>query len=175
MDKLRYPIGEFVAVQHLTNEDRKDLISQLPSIVDSLRDIVNNLSTEQLQLSYRPGGWTIQQVIHHMADNDLNAYLRLKRALTEDQPQASSYREDLWAEMDDYKYVPVETSLLLMQSLHSRLYVLLKGLPSDDFKRTFHTSVLGKISIDIALQRFVWHNRHHTEQVRLAIGEYNNV
>lgn len=170
MDRLRYPIGHFVANPNSSAQERINCTKQIPGFSKSLRDILKNLDHDQLQTSYRPGGWTIQQVVHHMADNDMNAYLRLKRALTEDEPQASSYREDLWAELSDYQDVPIQTSITLLEALHSRLITLLHSLSPDDFDRTLKTQALGVITIDIALQRFVWHNEHHISQIRSLIN-----
>lgn len=169
MDKLRYPIGHFVPNPNPSVEKRHNYIKQIPVISKSLRDLLRNLDHDQLQTTYRPGGWTIQQVVHHMADNDMNAYLRFKRTLTEDEPIANSYREDLWAELSDYKDVPIQTSILLLEALHSRLITLLYSLSPDDFNRRLKTQVLGVITIDIALQRFVWHNEHHISQIRSLI------
>lgn len=104
-----------------------------------------------------------------MADNDMNAYIRFKRALTEDEPMGGSYREDIWAELSDYKDVHIENSLFLMETLHIRFLILLDGLKPDDFRRKLNTQVLGKISLDIALQRFVWHNQHHISQIQSLI------
>jgi hypothetical protein len=166
VDKIRYPIGHFEPIYKLSVEERNELIEQIPDISLSIRNILKDFNYDQLQIPYRPGGWTIQQIVHHLADNDMNAYIRLKRALTEDEPLSGSYREDLWAELIDYKDVPIETSLLLMEMLHSRLIILLHGLSPNDFNRRLKTQVLGLITVDIALQRFVWHNRHHISQIK---------
>lgn len=165
MDEIRYPIGAFAAVLKPSVEERKNLINQIPEITKTLRGILKTISPELLQTSYRPGGWTVQQVIHHLADNDMNAYLRFKRALTEDEPMGASYREDLWAELSDYKDVPAETSVVLLEALHSRFLILLQGLQAEDFQRTLRTQVLGSITLDIALQRFIWHDHHHISQI----------
>jgi hypothetical protein len=165
VDKVRYPIGHFVPISNLSVEERNKFIKQISEISQSLRNILKDLNYDQLQTPYRLGGWTSQQVVHHLADNDMNAYIRLKRALTEDEPLSDSYREDLWAELSDYKDVPIETSLSLLEALHSRLIILLYGLNPDDFHRRLKTQVLGVITVDIALQRFVWHNRHHISQI----------
>lgn len=169
MDQLKFPIGTFVPIPNPTDEQRLSYINQIPGISAQLKEIVTGLSEEQLHTPYRPGGWSVQQVIHHMADNDMNAYIRLKRALTEDEPQASSYREDLWAELDDYKHVSVACSVQLLEALHERFYTLARSLTTEDFNRKFHTMVLGQITVDIALQRFVWHDRHHTAQIRSVL------
>jgi hypothetical protein len=165
MDHLRYPIGQFVPIMNQTIEGRNHVIDQIPEISKTLNEITRNLNREQLQTSYRPGGWTVQQIVHHMADNDMNAYIRFKRALTEEEFLASSYREDAWAELIDYRDVPIDTSIRLMESLHSRFTILLKKLPPSDFDRTLRTQALGVITLDIALQRFVWHNQHHFSQI----------
>lgn len=155
MDKIRYPIGPFEPIINPSIEDRLYFIDQIPEIAISLRKILKGLKPEQLQVPYRLDGWTIQQIVHHLADNDMNAYLRFKRALTEDEPMSSSYREDLWAELSDYKDVPIDR----------RFLILLKGLKPNDFNRKLRTQALGMITIDTALQRFVWHNRHHISQI----------
>lgn len=166
MDNIRYPLGQFVLKSHLSEEERNQIIQQISGVSLTLTDTLKGLTEDQLQTPYRPGGWTVQQVVHHMADNDMNAYLRLKRALTEVEPLSDTYREDLWAELSDYKDVPIETSISLMGLLHSRLTILLRGLQADDFARTLRTQVLGSITIEIALQRFVWHNSHHIAQIQ---------
>ncbi|WP_409340661.1 YfiT family bacillithiol transferase [Paenibacillus sp. MBLB4367] len=165
MDPFRYPIGQFVGNIDPTSEERNRCIKQIPDLTRSLGEVLTNLDLHQLETPYRPGGWTIRQVVHHMADNDMNAYLRLKRALTEDEPVASSYREDLFAELSDYRDVPVQTSLSLLEALHSRFYILLHRLSPEDFGRKLSTQALGLITVDIAVQRFVWHNRHHISQI----------
>lgn len=160
MDHFRYPIGQFEPIQNPTPEQRNRWIEDISEIPKILRLTVQNLTLEQLLTQYRPGGWTVQQVVHHMADNDLNAFIRFKRALTEDSPTASSYREDLWAELSDYR-TPVETSLVLLESLHSRFVALLRS----DFQRTFTSPTHGEMSLDVATQRYAWHGRHHIAQI----------
>jgi hypothetical protein len=117
---------------------------------------VQNLNTEQLLTPYRPGGWSVQQVVHHLADNDMNAYKS---------PIAGSYREELWAELSDYQDTPIETSLVLLESLHQRFVVLLCSLSPLQFHRTFLSPTHGTMSLDIATQRFSWHGRHHIAQI----------
>ncbi|WP_337097992.1 YfiT family bacillithiol transferase [Paenibacillus sp. YIM B09110] len=167
LDGLRYPIGKFEPID-MSSEARAGFIAQIPDIVRALRRLTDSLTPEQLEMSYRTGGWSIKQIVHHMADNDMNAYLRFKRALTEDEPAGSTYREDLFAELSDYKDVPIERSLSLLEALHIRFHSLLLGLKEEHFQRKLKTQVLGTITLDIALQRFVWHNRHHTAQIEIA-------
>ncbi|MGP7816164.1 YfiT family bacillithiol transferase [Niallia sp. 01092] len=165
MDHLSFPIGQFEPIHNPTPEQRNRWIKDISEISKILRQTVQNLTREQLLTPYRPGGWTIQQVIHHMADNDINAFIRFKKALTEHNPTSSTYREDLWAELSDYRNTPVETSLVLLESLHSRFVVLLCSLSPNDFKRTFTSPTHGEMSLDVATQRYVWHGQHHIAQI----------
>ncbi|KPV61251.1 metal-dependent hydrolase [Paenibacillus sp. A3] len=172
-DILRYPIGPFNPVTNTSEEERKNYTKEIADIVPSLRKIVKDFNEDQLQTPYRSGGWTVQQVVHHMADNDINAYLRFKRALTEDEPMASSYRPNLWAELTDYKDTPIEISLMLLEALHHRLINTIHGLKPADFDRRFNTEVLGWITVDVAIQRFIWHNKHHTAHIQSLAQRMN--
>ncbi len=164
-DHFRYPIGQFQPIHNPTLEQRNRSIQDISEIAKILRLNVKNLTIEQLHTPYRPGGWTILQVVHHMADNDMNAFIRFKKALTEDNPIASTYREDMWAELSDYRSTPVETSLILLESLHSRFVALLRSLRPTDYKRTFTSPTHGIMSLDVAAQRYAWHGRHHIAQI----------
>jgi len=164
MNDFRFPIGPFELIQQVTPEQRMSWIEDVSGISSALRQKVQHLTAEQLLLQYRPGSWTVRQVVHHMADNDMNAFIRFKRALTEDKPMASSYREDLWAELSDYE-TPVENSLVLLESIHSRFAVILRSLQPSEFQRTFTSPTHGAMNLDAALQRYVWHGRHHIAQI----------
>lgn len=168
-DLLRYPIGRFESSLSPTCHSRQQLVQQIAGIGAELRELVQDLTLEQLQIPYRPDGWCIQQIVHHMADNDMNACLRLKRALTEDQPLASSYREDRFAELSDYIDAPIEWSITLLEALHKRIVIVLNSLSEEQYGRTLQTGPLGIITIDTALERFVWHNRHHMAQIKSLI------
>lgn len=164
MDNLRYPIGPFEEVCESTAEQRGNWIMEITEMPSKLRQAVENLTDEQLSTPYRPGGWTIRQVIHHLADNDMNSYIRFKKALTEENPTASSFRQNMWAELNDYE-APIESSLVLLEALRSRFTMLLHGLQSYDFLRTFNSPTHGLMSLDTAIQRFDWHGRHHLAQI----------
>lgn len=164
MEQIRYPIGQFQLIENPTPEDRNRWISEIRDLPLILRQTVHNLTEEQLHKPYRPDGWTVCQVVHHMADNDMNAYIRFKRALTEDNPIASSYREDLWAELSDYR-TPIETSLVLIDSIHNRFVGLLRSLHLSDFQKIFTSPTHGQMNLDAAIQRYAWHDRHHTAQI----------
>ncbi|WP_314589856.1 YfiT family bacillithiol transferase [Paenibacillus terrigena] len=173
LDPIRFPIGQFEPTINITDEDRNNLIHQIPEMSHRLRAITQDLSPIQMDTPYRQEGWTIRQIIHHLADNDMNAYLRFKRALTEDEPMSNTYREDLWAELHDYQQIPIEDSIFLLELLHRRFYILLRGMEPVDFHKKLRTAVLGSITLDIALQRFVWHNRHHMAQIESLIDKYS--
>jgi len=165
MDTLRYPIGQFTAVQEPTEEQRKQFIESIAEMPEKLRQVVEGLGFEQLITPYRPGGWTLQQVVHHLADAEMNAYIRFKRGLTEDHPLAGTFQEDLWAELSDYKDTPIETSMLLLEALHSRFVKLLIKLKPTDFERSVTSPTHGEMTLDIAVQRYSWHARHHIAQI----------
>jgi uncharacterized damage-inducible protein DinB len=164
MEHLRFPIGRFEHVPLPSLVQQKQWIAVITEIVPKLRQMVHNLKIDQLNTPYRPGGWSIQQVIHHIADNDMNAFIRFKRALTEESPLASTYQEDKWAELRDYQ-IPIDVSLNLQEAVHIRFVAVLRGLQTADFARTFTSPTHGVMSLDMALQRFVWHNRHHVAQI----------
>ncbi|WP_212567924.1 YfiT family bacillithiol transferase [Bacillus alkalicellulosilyticus] len=165
LDNIRFPIGQFEPVQNPTPEQRNKWIQEILVLPKLLRLTVKNLSNEQIYTQYRPGGWTVQQVVHHMADNNMNAFIRFKKALTEDNPIASSYREDLWAELSDYQNTPIEISLNLIESIHSRFVTLLCSLSTYEFQRTFMSPTHGFMNLDVATQRYAWHFRHHLAQI----------
>jgi hypothetical protein len=165
MNQLQYPIGQFEQIEQPTPEQRNSWIDDISEMPKKLQLTVQNLTLEQLHTQYRPGGWTVQQVVHHMADNDMNAFIRFKKGLTEDNPTASTYREELWAELSDYHKTPIETSLALLESLHSRFVILLHSLSSSDFQRKFTSPTHGVMTLDVATQRYAWHNRHHIAQI----------
>ncbi|MEK3828532.1 YfiT family bacillithiol transferase [Paenibacillus sp. FSL K6-1558] len=150
-EKIRFPIGHFEPRFEFTDENRKHILDQIPEIAKTLREITQDLNVEQLRTPYRTGGWTIIQIVHHLADNDMNAYIRFKRALTEEEPLASSYREDLWAALQEYKDLPMEDSIMLLEILHKRFLTLLRGLQPEQFKRKLRTEVLGSITLDVAI------------------------
>ncbi|MEC0370032.1 putative metal-dependent hydrolase [Paenibacillus chibensis] len=165
MDTLRYPIGSFTAVKEPTEEQRKQFIESIVGLTDKLRKAVEGLGLEQLNTPYRQGGWTLQQVIHHLADAEMNAYIRFKRGLTEEHPIAGTFREELLAELDDYKDTPIETSILLLEALHSRFVILLNRLKPSEFKRVVRSPTYGDMTLNEAVQRFSWHAEHHIAQI----------
>lgn len=165
MDTLRYPIGQFITLQEPTDEQRNQFIESIAGMPAKLRQAVEGLVLEQLNTPYRLGGWTLQQVVHHLADAEMNAYIRFKSGLTEEHPVAGTFREELWAQLNDYKDTPVETSILLIEALHSRFVTLLLKLLPTDFKRVVTSPTYGDMTLDAALQRYSWHAYHHIAQI----------
>jgi hypothetical protein len=165
MNDLRYPIGKFHYDGPLTEEQKNRSLGDMASTPATLRSVVTGLSETQLDTPYRPGGWTVRQVVHHVPDSHMNAYIRFKLALTEDDPTIRPYEQQLWAELDDTKSTPIEVSLTLLDSLHDRWVRLLRSLTSKDWKRTFRHPELGDVSLDKNLALYAWHGRHHVAHI----------
>jgi len=141
------------------------LLHQLAEVPDRLRAAVAGLSDEQLDTPYRQDGWTVRQVVHHLADANMNWYVRTKLALTEPNPTVSPYDEAIWAELGDAREQPVEPSLILLEGLHRRWVALFQSLTEDQWKRTMVHPERGKFVLDTSLVMHVWHGRHHTAQI----------
>jgi hypothetical protein len=165
MSDLRYPIGKFSYGNSPTPEQRQELLHQIEQTPAHLRKAVNGLSPQQLDTPYRPDGWTVRQVVHHVPDSHLNAYIRFKLALTEDEPTIKPYAEDKWARLADTAATPVEVSLTLLDSLHDRWVRLLRSLQSEDWKRTFRHPELGLVTLEKNLAIYAWHGRHHVAHI----------
>jgi hypothetical protein len=162
---LRYPIGPFQYDGPQTDEQRQGSIDQIAETPARLRAAVEGLSPQQLGTPYRPGGWTVRQVVHHLPDSHLNSYIRFRLALTEDAPTIKPYYEDRWAELDDARHAPIDLSLALLESLHRRWVLLLRSLTAQDFSRTFLHPELGVVSLDMNVSLYAWHGRHHVAHI----------
>ena len=162
---LRYPIGEFKWEGPLTDEARRHAIAEIAKAPAWLRAAVKGLSPQQLDMPYRPGGWTVRQVVHHVPDSHLNAYTRFKLALTEDSPLVKPYDEARWAELADVRAARLETSFALLEALHERWVLLLRSLGPRDFSRTFRHPEQGTMTLDRALAYYAWHGRHHVAHI----------
>jgi len=162
---LRYPIGRFKFEESITEEQRRRFIDQIEGTPAELRSVVQGLSPEQLDTPYRPGGWTVRQVVHHLPDSHLNSYTRFKLALTEDEPTIKPYHEDRWAELEDSRNAPIEMSLMLLEALHRRWVLLLRSLSPPEFARTFKHPELGVVRLDKNISLYAWHGRHHVAHI----------
>jgi uncharacterized damage-inducible protein DinB len=160
-----YPIGSYMPKSALTPAERSAAIDQIEDAPKRLREAVGGLSGGQLDTAYRPGGWTVRQVAHHLPDSHMNAYVRLKLALTENEPTVKPYEEALWAELPDSRETPVEVSLSLLEFLHLRWDRLLRALQPADFARTVRHPVNGLMSVDNIVDHYAWHGRHHVAQI----------
>jgi len=162
---LRYPTGTFRWKGELTEADRVELIAQIAEAPARLREAVKGLTPEQLDTPYRPEGWTVRQVVHHVPDSHMNSYVRFKLALTEDEPTIKTYDEALWAALPDSKNTPVETSLTLLAALHERWVNLLQSMSPADFARKVNHPEHGLVSLDHLLALYGWHGRHHVAHI----------
>jgi len=165
MTDLRYPIGKFAYNGPLTQEQKQRYLNDIEQTPANLRTAVNGLSEKQLDTPYRPDGWTVRQVAHHVPDSHLNAYVRTKLALTEEEPTIKPYAEDRWAQLADTQATPVEVSLALLESLHDRWMRLLRSLQPEEWKRSFRHPELGLMSLEKNLALYAWHGRHHVTHI----------
>ena len=165
MSDLRYPVGPFVAPTSLAPAERAAAIRTITEAPARLRLACAGLSEAQLDTPYRPGGWTVRQVVHHVVDSHINAYLRTKFALSDDNPTIRPYPEQVWAEMADARTAPVLMSLTLLDALHGRWVLLLASLTPGLFARTLLHPERGPMSIDDVLAMYEWHSRHHAAHI----------
>ena len=162
---LQYPIGKFHRHGTLTEELRAKYIEMVEQLPVRMRDAVSGLNDRQLETPYRPGGWTVRQVVHHVADSHVNSYVRFKLALTEDWPTVKSYDEAAWAKLPDSRKMPVEVSLAIIESLHGRWVGLLEALSDEDFQKGYEHSEMGRQNLAKVLALYDWHSRHHTAHI----------
>ncbi len=165
MPDLQYPIGRFEAKRGLTGAQICELVESLGHAPLGLRTAVGGLTPRQLDTPYRPEGWTARQVINHVADSHLNGYLRFKLALTEDEPVINAYDEELWSELKDARTIEPQVSLYLLDALHLRWVTLLRSLEVEDFARRLTHPEWGLQPLEMHLQYYEWHGRHHTAHI----------
>ena len=165
MDDPRYPIGRFAAPDVITPELRRQWIGDLEGLPAAVRAAVAGLTEAQLDTPYRAAGWTVRQVVHHLPDSHMNAYIRMRLALTELEPTITPYAEGLWAELPDARTAAPEVSLMLLEGLHQRWVLLLRSLRDADFARTFRHPEVGLMRVDRTLGVYAWHGRHHTAHI----------
>jgi uncharacterized damage-inducible protein DinB len=164
-ERLRYPIGHFEPPAQITAVDRARWLDDLEMLPNNLREAVEDLANKQLDTPYRPGGWTVRQVVHHLPDSHMNSYERFRLALTEDAPVIKPYDEGAWAELPDAKAAPIEMSLSLLDALHARWLILLRSLSDSQLARTFKHPNLGEVPLDRAIGLYAWHGSHHVSQI----------
>ena len=177
-EKLRYPIGkENEQKEHdkpFDEQLKSSLISDIRMLPLSLEFAIQNLDEQQLQTPYRPGGWTIHQLIHHIADSHLNAYIRFKLGLTEENPTIKAYAQEAWANLSDTKKLPINISITLLHALHKRWCQFLEDMSESEWQRTvYHPERKVEISLWQLLKSYAWHSRHHTAHI-LQLRERKN-
>ena len=166
LEDLKYPIGRYQKPAAFTPDLKKEWLSTLQALPSWMDACIENLDQHQLQVPYREGGWTIQQVVHHIADSHMNAYIRLKLALTEDNPVGKTYEENAWAQLPDTQLVPVNISVTLLHALHRRMVVLLQIIAPADWDRTFfHPVHKREFPVWELVALYAWHSRHHTAHI----------
>jgi uncharacterized damage-inducible protein DinB len=162
----RYPIGKLDwKTTTVATKERPGLIEDLAAAPALLRKAIAGLDDQQLDTPYRPGGWTLRQVVHHLPDSHMNAYIRYRLALTENQPAIKPYNEAQWAELHDARTMAPAISLALLENLHARWVALLGTLTDSDFSREFRHPEIGLVRLDTSLALYAWHGRHHAAQI----------
>lgn len=176
IEVLKYPVGKYEAPAEITDEIFEEWIETLASLPENLKKLVGNLSYDELELQYRPGSWTIKQVVHHLADSHLNSFIRFKWILTEEKPTIKTYNEVEWAKTPEAMNEEIMHSTEILEGLHARLEILLKSLRPDQKKRTFIHPEYGKeLSLEWMVGLYAWHARHHLAHIKQAIkleGEF---
>lgn len=166
MEDLRFPIGKFDGTKGPnTPGERKQQVDRIAELPERLKQALAGLNGKQLDTPYREGGWTVRQVTHHLADSHMNAYVRYKLALTEDNPTIKPYREAAWAELADSRITPIDVSLALVDNLHARWVVLLRSLKPEDWDRKLTHPEMGVMSLDKMLGIYAWHGAHHVAHI----------
>ena len=171
LENLRYPIGHFKCPTEISKNDITGWIDVLDKLPENLTNLVQDFSNEQLETPYRDGGWTVRQVIHHLADSHHHSYTRFKWALTENSPLIKAYEEKNWSELLDAKNAPINLSLMYLKALHAKLVYMLNSISNEDFKKTYiHPD--GNVNVSVAenLGKYAWHSNHHFAHIKnLAI------
>jgi hypothetical protein len=171
LEQLRYPVGRFArAATPLDASTRAAHIDTLEQTPARFRSLVDGRSDRDLDTPYRPDGWTVRQVIHHVPDSHMNAYIRMKFAVTEDSPAIKAYEESRWAELPEAKTGPADMSLALLESLHRRWVAFLRALPAGEFTKAYVHPELGRVTLDEALSLYAWHCRHHAAHIEQGLG-----
>jgi hypothetical protein len=165
MDDLQYPIGKFEWTGTAGDGQLRQWVDEIAAAPAQLRAAVRDLSPAQMDTPYRPGGWTVRQVVHHVPDSHMNCYVRVRLALTENEPIIKPYDEAQWAMLQDSRTAPIELSLSLLESLHGRWIILLRSLTAADWQRTFRHPELGLVTLERTAALYAWHGRHHTAHI----------
>ena len=166
MEKLKYPIGKFIAPELYTKKYIATKIEEIATFPERLKKETQHLNTEQLDTPYRPGGWTIRQVIHHCAESHMNCYIRIKWTLTEETPTIKYYHENLWSDLEDSKTMPIEPTIQLLEGLHYRLAYIMNRLTDKDLEKSFiHPENGLHFKLKEIIGTYAWHGNHHLAHI----------
>nr|WP_199157798.1 putative metal-dependent hydrolase [Pedobacter sp. ASV2] len=170
LEKLKYPIGKFIMPEIFDERQMESWISEIEALPEQIKQATENLNEDELNKTYRPGGWTLRQVVHHIPDSHMNAYIRFKQAITEDIPIIRPYYEERWAETEEAKNGNIELSLTLLAALHQRWVVFLKTLNPEEYQRKYIHPAIGKeLTLANMLGTYAWHGKHHLAHITNAI------
>ncbi len=165
MDDLKYPIGKYIS-QPFSQAQLEDWLLDIELLPKAIEFAITNLDASQLEVPYREEGWNSRQVVHHLADSHMNAFIRFKLGLTEENPTIKPYEEEEWANLSDSKNVPINVSITLLYALHIRMHDLLKNIRGDEWNRTiFHPAQQKEITLWNLLGTYAWHGKHHTAHI----------
>jgi len=174
LEELKYPIGHFIRPAKINPQIVRDWIAQIEALPVNVSDLVTTLSKTQLETPYRPGGWTVRQLVHHLADSHHHSYIRFKWALTEDNPVIKPYLEKKWAQLPDAVSGPIDLSLNHLEAVHAKLVYLLNGLSTEDLKKTFiHPDGNTETTLEENIGRYAWHGNHHLAHIQSLIDRNN--
>jgi DinB family protein len=174
LEKLKYPIGKFVSPTAYSSDYILDRITEVESFAERLKTETSHLNNDQLNTPYRPGGWTVRQVIHHCAESHMNCFIRIKWALTENNPVIKPYDENLWSALPDNLHMPINASLALLEGLHSRLTFILKSLSDAELEKSFiHPENNSEYKIKEIIGLYAWHGNHHLSHIT-NLKKYKN-
>lgn len=166
IEKLKYPIGKFAPLDDFDAKKRSVRINNIKSFPQRLTGVITELNEDQLNTPYREGGWTVRQLVHHLADSHVNSYIRFRWALTEDTPIIKAYKQDAWADLPDAKNAPVNLSLNVLKAIHGRWVLLMERMSVDDFEKELaHPEWKSNLSLNVMLQLYSWHCDHHLAHI----------
>ena len=169
-----YPIGKFVLPEKLTSAQRHEAIVAIEDLPASLLLVLRNANAEDLAKQYRDSSWTVREVVHHLADSHMNAFIRFKLALTEENPTIRPYEQDGWALLPDVERVEIEPSMMILRGLHQRWAVLLRTLTAAQWQRTYyHPEWEHNFTMEQAVSQYAWHSKHHVAHIKMAMGHEN--
>jgi|SRR5690606_12855569 len=167
---VRFPIGKLEVPETVTGENIKEWLKQIETYTERLRETVNSLNEEEWDKKYREGSWNVRQLVHHIADSQLNMYQRLKLALTDDNPTVPAFDEEKWAIQPDTE-LPVDSSIMMLEGINQRIVSLVPSLSEEQLSRSFTHEANGEIKVSTKIAKLAWHEEHHLEHIKIALSK----